>query len=151
MKLGDFMTPARVIRRSGSRYSQFFFTFLKIYKMSTSKKLLLGLFSLLPMLSLAIYFVAFFSFFITAIRSSHDPDVFPQLMLEHLGSIIAVALLMVISKLGTLIYFLIHAVNNRVVDSTERIVWILVFIFAGMIGFPVYWYMRIWKEPQALS
>ena len=66
-------------------------------------------------------------------------------MLENIGSIIAVALLMVITNLGALIYFIIHAVNNPATDSTERIVWILVFIFAGVIGFPVYWYMRIWK------
>lgn len=118
--------------------------------MSTSKKILLGIFSLLPMLFLVIYFVAFFSFFITMMRNSHNPDLFPEIMLEHIGSIIAFMLLMVFTKLGTLIYFIIHVVNNRAADGTERIVWILVFIFAGMIGFPVYWYMRIWKEPQIL-
>lgn len=117
--------------------------------MSISRKLLLGLFSLLPMLFLVIYFIVFFSFFITIIRNSHNPDLLPEMMLEHIGSIIAFMLLMVITKLGTLIYFIIHAVNNPAIDGTERIVWILVFIFAGMIGFPVYWYMRIWKTPDA--
>ena len=43
------------------------------------------------------------------------------------------------------IYYIIQVVNNQALDSTERIIWILVFIFAGMIGYPVYWYMRIWK------
>lgn len=116
--------------------------------MSKSRKLLVGILSLLPMVSLVIYFAVFFSLFITAFRGSHDPNIFPEIMLEHIGGIIAVALLMVVTKLGMLIYFIVHAVNNKAIDSTERIVWILVFIFAGMIGFPVYWYMRIWKEPE---
>ena len=116
--------------------------------MSKSRRLLLGILSLLPLVFLAVYMVVIFSFFITAIRNSHDPNIFPEIMLEHIGGIIAVALLMVFTNLGMLIYFIIHAVNNKVIEGSERIVWILVFIFAGMIGFPVYWYMRIWKEPD---
>lgn len=99
------------------------------------------------MLFLVVYLVAFFSFFITMIRSSQQPELFPEILLAHIGSIVAFMLLMVFTKLGTLIYFIIHAVNNAAIDSSERIVWILVFIFAGTIGFPVYWYMRIWKQP----
>ncbi len=117
--------------------------------MPKSRKLLLGLFSLLPMLFLVIYFIVFFSFLITIFRNSHNPDLFPEMLLQHIGSIIAFMLMMVIIKLGTLIYFIIHAVNNAAIDSTERIVWILVFIFAGMIGFPVYWYLRIWKTADS--
>jgi hypothetical protein len=52
---------------------------------------------------------------------------------------------------GLLIYFIIHVINNKTIDSTERIIRILVFIFAGMVGFPVYWYMRIWKAPVPIQ
>jgi len=52
-----------------------------------------------------------------------------------------------------LIFYIIHAINNKAIDSNERIIWILIFIFAGMIGFPVYWFMRIWqtKEPSIVQ
>ncbi|MES1226900.1 MAG: hypothetical protein ABUT20_66110 [Bacteroidota bacterium] len=115
--------------------------------MSKSRKLLLGILSLLPMILIVVYFITFFSFMLTIFRHANQEDVLPQMMLEHIGWIIGVALLMGFVSLGLKIYFIIHAVNNRLTDSTERIIWILIFIFAGMIGYPVYWYMRIWKEP----
>ena len=114
--------------------------------MSTSRKLLLGVLSFLPMLLIVLYFVTFFSFFITILRHAQEEDQLPQLILERIGWVIGVAMLMGFISLGLKIYFIIHAVNNTAIDSTERLVWILVFIFAGMIGYPVYWYMRIWKE-----
>jgi len=47
-----------------------------------------------------------------------------------------------------LVFFIIHMINNKKLDSTERLVWILVFLFAGVIGYPVYWYLRIWTEKE---
>jgi hypothetical protein len=35
-------------------------------------------------------------------------------------------------------------------DGTERVIWILVFLFAGLVGYPIYWYMRVWKEGTPL-
>jgi hypothetical protein len=72
---------------------------------------------------------------------SNPEDVFFQLM----PAFIYIGLL-VIAKIGLLIFYIVHAVNNQRLDSTERIVWILIFIFAGTIGYPIYWYLRIWKD-----
>jgi hypothetical protein len=49
-------------------------------------------------------------------------------------------------SLGLLIFFIIHLVRSKAMDSTERIIWVLVFLFAGIIGYPIYWYMRVWKD-----
>ena len=118
--------------------------------MSKSRKLLLGILSFLPMILIVLYFISFFSFFITILRHAQEEDQLQQLVLERIGWVIGVALLMGFISLGLKIYFIIHAINNATIDSTERLVWILVFIFAGMIGYPVYWYMRIWKEYGSL-
>ena len=49
-------------------------------------------------------------------------------------------------SIGLLIFFIMHLLRHKALDSTERIIWILVFLFAGIIGYPIYWYMRIWKD-----
>jgi hypothetical protein len=114
--------------------------------MSKSRRMLLGILSFLPLVLLVAYIITFFSFMMHIFQHVQDEDVMPQLVLEHIGGIVAIALLMGLSHLGLLIYFIIHAINNKAVEGTERIVWILIFIFAGIVGFPIYWYMRIWKE-----
>jgi len=91
--------------------------------------------------------ITFFGIFISAVRQHGQPDALPAMMLDHIVWIVVVALLMGFSSLAMLIYFIVHAINNTAIDSSERLVWILVFIFAGIIGGPVYWYMRIWKSP----
>ena len=101
---------------------------------------------MLPLLFFLGYMITFFSFFITIFKHAQQEDILPEMVLAHIGWIIGIGILMGLSMLGLLIYFIIHVINNKWVDGTERIVWVLVFIFAGMIGFPVYWYMRIWNE-----
>ncbi len=114
--------------------------------MSKSQKMLVGFLSALPVILLFVYFASFFGFFITVLRNIHNEDALPELVLERIGMIIGMAVLMGLVSLGIKIYFIILAVNNMAIDGTERLVWILIFVFAGLIGYPVYWYMRIWNE-----
>jgi Phospholipase_D-nuclease N-terminal len=115
--------------------------------MSKSRKLLLGVLSLLPLIMLAVYMAGFIFFFMTVYRNANQEEMLPLLLFRNMAWLFLVMILMVMCSLGLLIYFIIHTVNNTLIDSTERIIWILVFIFAGTIGFPIYWYMRIWKVP----
>ena len=73
-------------------------------------------------------------------------DALPEIILERIGMIIGFAVLLGMVSLGVKIYFIILAVNNMAIDGTERLVWILIFVFAGLIGYPIYWYMRIWNN-----
>ncbi len=120
--------------------------------MSKSKKLLLGVLSFLPAVLTFTYVVFFFSIFINVMRTHHhDPETVQELMFQNFAWIMALALLMGACSLALKIYFIVHAINNTFIDGSERIVWILVFVFAGLIGYPVYWYMRIWKEQAPLQ
>lgn len=115
--------------------------------MSRTSKIFLGVVTFLPFVFFAIYLGIIFQFVreVMLYHRSTPEDVFFQMWpaFIYLG-------LLVIAKIGLLIYYIIHAVNNKRIDSTERIVWILVFIFAGMIGYPIYWYLRIWKEHNSV-
>lgn len=111
--------------------------------MSRTAKIILGIVTILPFIFFAIYLSYIFRFIQDMIiyHRSNPEDVFFQLM----PAFIYIGLL-VIAKIGLLIFYIVHAVNNQRLDSTERIVWILIFIFAGTIGYPIYWYLRIWKD-----
>ncbi|HYJ37009.1 MAG TPA: PLDc N-terminal domain-containing protein [Chitinophagaceae bacterium] len=111
--------------------------------MTRSSKIFLGFLTFLPFILFAIYIAVFTTFFFEVIRHQ---NVEPEFVFAEVYPIIVSAVLLGLSSLGLLIYYIIHAVNNKKIDSSERLVWILVFLFAGMIGFPIYWYMRVWKE-----
>ena len=114
--------------------------------MSRSSKIILGVVTLLPFVFFAMYISVFFGFLREMMYHRSSPeDVF-----FHFAPALVYIGLVVVSKIGLLIYYLIHAVNNKKVDSTERIAWVLIFIFVGLVGFPIYWYLRIWRYDAGL-
>lgn len=119
--------------------------------MSSGKKIFIGIFSILPMLIVTFYLVSFISAMVYLYKDSArgvDPeDFFVSNFGSMVGFVLSMGLLGLLS-LAVLIYFIIHAINNTQITSNERIIWILLFVFVGMICFPIYWYMRIWKSPQ---
>ncbi|MFT3704119.1 MAG: hypothetical protein QM802_17260 [Agriterribacter sp.] len=118
--------------------------------MSKSAKILLGILTLLPIVGMGFYILAFFKTFAEISHQTITSDGINQtLPFDFFRQFFSVAIWAILSGLlsiGLLIYYIIHVVNNKIIDGNERLVWILVFIFAGMIGFPIYWYMRIWQE-----
>lgn len=118
--------------------------------MSKSAKIVLGVLSFLPFVFLLGYFVWFIGLFIHMMGAAGSGNAYPGEMPDYfLGNMIWMIILialMGIFTFGLFIYYVVHVVNNKTIDSNERLVWILVFLFANMMGFPIYWYMRIWRE-----
>ncbi len=118
--------------------------------MSKSGKIITGILSFSPLLLLVGYFILFFSFFFQLFMNMGDgskmadPGAF---MVQFMG-MFALLFLISILTLGLLIYFIVHINNNKKLDNNEKLIWILVIIFVGMIGKPVYWYMKIWKDEE---
>lgn len=114
--------------------------------MSRSKKIIIGILSFLPIVLIAIYFVQFYTFFLNMLDwgAYDEPD--PREFFRTFMPIFLMILIKVLISIGLLIYFLINLINNKKIDSGERIVWILTFIFVGFIAYPLYWYMRIWND-----
>lgn len=120
--------------------------------MSKSGKIVLGVLSFLPFIFLLGYFVWFIGLFVNMIGTAGghaNPDKMPDYFLGSMIWMLVWIALMGIFSFGLLIYYIVHVVNNKMIDSSERLIWILVFIFANMIGFPIYWYMRIWRDTPA--
>lgn len=118
--------------------------------MSKSKKTWLGILSFLPIISgIAILIYMFTGFLPTMMRLEHEgAHDNPIAIFSTLGPFLVIILFAVILQIGLLIYFIIHAINNTRVKNEERIIWILVFLFASSIGFPIYWGLRIWPDDK---
>jgi len=120
-------------------------TLHKPFFMSRSSKLFIGILSFLPIVLLLVLFAMIFSLFPTFVEwDRYDPA--PQEVFRSFAPVFIVGFGMGILSLGLLIFFIMHLIRHKAMDSTERIIWILVFLFAGIIGYPIYWYMRVWKN-----
>jgi glucan phosphoethanolaminetransferase (alkaline phosphatase superfamily) len=122
--------------------------------MSSSSKSLSAFLAFAPAVFFVLYLIAFFFFFFDMLRNAEmlqNTEVSPFYFFKNMIWMVVMAILMALTALAALIYFIIHAVNNKAIDSNERLIWILVFVFAGMIGFPIYWYLRIRNSDPAQS
>jgi len=52
-------------------------------------------------------------------------------------------ILLILCALSLLIFYIVHVVNNKSIESGERIMWILLFIFMGGIACPIYFFVRL--------
>lgn len=110
-------------------------------------KSLSALLALLPLAGMAIYLFVFIRLMTVVFSHQDDPEAINGFMMQHMSTLIGAGFLLFILTVGALVYFIIHVVNNKNVEGTERIIWILVFVFAGVIAFPVYWIIRIRPVP----
>ena len=113
--------------------------------MSRSSKLFIGILSFLPIILLLVFLFMIFSMFPTFFQwDKYEPA--PQEVFSAFAPLFILRFGMGILSIGLLIFFIMHLLRHKALDSTERIIWILVFLFAGIVGYPIYWYMRIWKD-----
>jgi hypothetical protein len=118
--------------------------------MSKSKKTWLGILSFLPIIfGIVILIYMFTGFLPTMLRMEHEgAQENPLIVLSTIAPLLIIVIIAVILHLALLIYFIIHVINNTRVKHEERIIWILVFLFASSIGFPIYWGIRIWPDEK---
>jgi len=110
------------------------------------------LLSVLPGLLFIIFFSYSISFFLELFRHMDEIDHDPQqyFPVEHFTGIIVISIIFGLVCIAALIVFIIHLINNKSLSDGERIVWIIVFLLIGIIGYPIYWFMRgIHYNPEA--
>lgn len=117
--------------------------------MTKNQKIVLGVFTILPFVGFILAIFAFISAF-TFISTNFDPVTTGAFPTAFIGTFILIGLLSLLS-LGLLIYYIIHAINNKNLKNEERIVWILLFIFIANIAFIIYWIMRIWNDKTPIE
>ena len=105
-------------------------------------------FALSPIIILFImmlgYFIFLFSLFsnIPELERSHDEP--PELILEWIGSFMIVIFLVVLLSIASLVFFIVHAVQNpNLKQGHMLLLWILLFIFVSGLGQLIYWLVEI--------
>jgi hypothetical protein len=115
--------------------------------MSQGGKIVVGIFTFLPVLLFILFMYSIFSTIVhyaPEIERQQKPDT--QEVLETIAPMFIYIVLLSFNTLGLLIYYIIHAVNNKSLVGNERVVWILLFVFLGIIAFPVYFFSKIAKS-----
>ena len=113
--------------------------------MSRGTKMLIGLLSFLPILMGALIIFLILNLIPTFIEwDSFEPD--PIEIFITMRPVFLVGIAAAVLSIGLLVFMIMHMVRKKNIDSTERIIWVLVLLFAGAISYPIYWYMRIWKD-----
>jgi len=82
------------------------------------------------------------------VESKHGGDPEPEDILMGISSFVIPIILVSLLSLALLIFYIVHAATNKKLESVEQIMWILLFVFFGIIAFPIYWIIRIWNTPK---
>jgi uncharacterized membrane protein len=114
--------------------------------MSKNTKIAVGILTVLPLIGIFFYIGFIFRFIMTIQNSDSAPDT------EVLKNIFIVATLLIVSillNIGLLVFYIVHAVNNKKLESNERVMWVLLFVFISTIAFMIYWVLRIWQDKES--
>lgn len=112
---------------------------------STAGKLSIGLLTLLPNLFGFAYLVTVFGgTFLPPEEALASED--PVVLLMPLGGIVIGGILLMVISLAVVVYYLVHVINNKRLDATQRLAWAIVVLIGGTMGCIVYWLFQIWRE-----
>jgi hypothetical protein len=115
-------------------------------ELSKTQKVLLGIFTFSPFFIFPFIFWQLFDAIINIIKISELGEPEPrEIMVEVFAFIFPIGMLAFCS-LALLIFYIVHAVINKKIQPPEQLLWVLLFIFLGIIAFPVYWVIRIWNN-----
>lgn len=114
--------------------------------MSSTSKILIGLATLLPVVLLVLYALSLIPGGLTVIASSEGAGRAMPIGVMSLGVSMMLILAFVVSSIALLVYYFVHVLNNKRLESSTRLMWALVILFFSNLGFIVYWYFQIWRE-----
>lgn len=118
--------------------------------MTKNTKIFLGVLSFVPLVTLIAYFVFFVRIFLNMLQDSHslssvdNPESFflsfiPLIILLGIGSLVGLFLL---------VYFIYCSIKDVSATENNKLLWVLLLIFLNYLSFPIYWFIRIWKNPN---
>ena len=79
---------------------------------------------------------------------NRHPEVFPRQFFQNILHVLPLAIILGISWLSLLIYYIVNAATLKTITTGERVMWILLFVFFKSIAFIVYFFVRIVPQPE---
>ena len=107
-------------------------------------------FALAPFITVLLAIVAYIAFFISlmhnaiAADSANPSSASASLIISEIGLFFILILLTVLLSVASLVFYIIHAVNNpNLKENNLLLVWILLFVFVSGLGQLIYWIIEI--------
>ena len=108
--------------------------------MNKSKKILLGIATIFPIIYIII-FSTIIILFIFTYTIDLDAILFGYLVIAHIFTIILTIIL--------IIFYIIHILKNTIISfKSEKIILLILICFFNIIAMPVYYYIYIVKKPK---
>lgn len=105
-------------------------------------------FALSPIIIFFIIMLGYFAFLFSVLSNipelerAHDGP--PELIFSWLGGFFIVLFLVIILSLASLIFYIVHAVQNpNLKKNNLLLLWILLFVFVSGLGQLIYWIVEI--------
>lgn len=114
--------------------------------MSKSKKIVLGIFTMWPIVYMGIFFLFVFSqtfLSFSAGEKNEPPTGFFLIFILHFLTIILLLVLLFI--------YIKNVFKNDSISQDKKAFWAAVLFLGNMIAMPIYWYRYIWKEQKKNS
>jgi len=115
-------------------------------ELSKTQKILLGIFTLVPFFIFPFIFWQLFDAILNIVKISEHGEPEPREILIEVFAFIFPIGMLAFCSLALLIFYIVHAVINKKLQPAEQLLWVLLFIFLGIIAFPVYWVIRVWNN-----
>ncbi|MEY2923821.1 MAG: hypothetical protein RLZZ337_361 [Bacteroidota bacterium] len=116
--------------------------------MQHNYKILLGVLSILPLISLGLYLFIIFRFVFFSIQNGQNELEDPAQLVQTFLPAIAFLILGLATGVFLFVYFLILAIKDKSSTENERILWVLLLVLVSPLAFPLYWYVRLWTNPK---
>jgi hypothetical protein len=68
----------------------------------------------------------------------------PIVLATFAGGMVAIASIVVL-----FVWFIVDACQSPQIPETERVTWILLLVLGNVLALPIYWYLKIWRDPPA--
>ncbi len=117
--------------------------------MTKSKKIVLGIFTFLPLLCILAYLLFFLKFFFSSISSpAYDPFIDEEYFLENFIMLVIFVLVAAVFGFVLMIYYIIHANSNPKFDTNQKLMWILILVLSSFLGNIIYYLVEIIPQKQ---
>ena len=108
--------------------------------MKKLKAIVLGIFTIFPILYIIFFISIFCRMFLNTVSNTNSEasiDLFKIILPLHLGTMILLMILLVI--------YIVNVFKNNTVESDKKALWAIVLFFGNIISMIVYWVLHIWK------
>ncbi len=116
--------------------------------MTKNKKIVLGIFTFLPVLSILVYIFVFFNFFFSSIGTPANDPFIEQVFFKNFFILFVLILIAILAGFALMIYYIIHVNSNPNFDSNQKLMWILILVLSSFLGNIIYYFIEIVPEKQ---